>query len=87
LRKPWQVDFECSGCGACCRAISCAMLDRATNLCTVYENRPDFCRVGYSREEGEALSDYVSRTKMACMVLADAYPGDEHDLLNPDAVG
>lgn len=52
-------DFPCTGCGACCKNISgikelesfdlgngiCKYLDTQSNQCTIYDNRPDICRV------------------------------------------
>lgn len=56
--------FECSQCGACCRAVNCKHLDG--NTCTIYETRPLVCRIdeGYeahfvkimSREQWHRLS-------------------------------
>ena len=51
--------FPCERCGQCCRRVGevffarhmarpdnvCKFLDEATNLCTIYETRPLFCRV------------------------------------------
>ncbi len=67
--------FPCSKCGICCKNIdkvpelkpydlgngTCKYLDLNTNLCTIYDTRPDICRVDkmyeihfkniYSKEE------------------------------------
>ena len=51
--------FPCQQCGACCRAVGqsplgkdladtdgvCKYLNRTTNLCTIYAERPAICRV------------------------------------------
>ena len=51
--------YPCQKCSACCRLVGrvvlgekmadadgvCHFLDRTTNLCTQYENRPIFCNV------------------------------------------
>ena len=51
--------FECDNCGECCKNISnsqelrefdrgdgvCKYLNLETNLCNIYENRPDICDV------------------------------------------
>lgn len=51
--------FECERCGQCCRRVgrtilagelalpdgSCRHLDKATNLCRIYAERPMICRV------------------------------------------
>lgn len=36
--------FPCERCGACCRAIQCRYLE-GENHCSIYETRPDVCRV------------------------------------------
>lgn len=52
-------DFECTRCGACCRSVAhspltqwldsgdgvCRHLDRNSNMCLIYDSRPDVCRV------------------------------------------
>ena len=35
--------WECKKCGACCRVVNCPYLK--DNLCSIYEQRPDICRV------------------------------------------
>lgn len=54
--------FQCDCCGLCCRSLEgielfqnlnrgdgiCKYLNLKTNLCTIYENRPPFCRVDES---------------------------------------
>ena len=51
--------FTCTSCGACCRRVwgtkdfpyalnamgACEKLDTKTNLCTIYDLRPDICKV------------------------------------------
>lgn len=51
--------FPCSGCGLCCQNLIdipemkdynlgngvCKYFDKLTNSCTIYETRPDICRV------------------------------------------
>lgn len=51
--------FPCTGCGICCQNIStvkelkefdlgngvCKFFDIKTNSCTIYESRPDICKV------------------------------------------
>lgn len=36
-------DFKCTKCGACCWIIGCSSLDPKTNLCKIYEKRPQVC--------------------------------------------
>lgn len=54
-----SFDFPCVRCGACCRSVSrssvsawldrgdgvCSHLDEKTELCSIYEGRPDICCV------------------------------------------
>ena len=54
-----EFQYKCENCGACCRHWNparynkeivnekgdCIYLDINTKLCTIYNNRPDFCRV------------------------------------------
>lgn len=65
--------FPCERCGYCCRRVGevffarhmakpggvCKYLDEATNLCTIYNERPIFCRVDELYEKN--LSDKISR--------------------------
>ena len=50
------MEFLCSQCSACCRNIAhlnlphngdgiCLNLNKKTNKCSIYETRPDICRV------------------------------------------
>lgn len=79
--------FHCTKCGACCRQLGrfgesyawldagdgvCRYLDRASNLCTIYERRPLICRV----EEGYDVffssipyEEYLEKTYLACEML------------------
>lgn len=76
--------FQCDQCGCCCRRIgevdfakhmalsngTCKFLDTKTNLCTIYEKRPIFCRVDEFYEK--FLSDRMTKenfylqNKMVC---------------------
>ncbi|ANV97456.1 flagellin N-methylase [Helicobacter enhydrae] len=52
-------NFPCTSCGACCKNIAqikeleafdlgngvCKHLDLASNLCRIYEKRPEICRI------------------------------------------
>ena len=40
------VEFPCDQCGACCRTIGCDKLTE-DNLCSIYETRPNSCRVDW----------------------------------------
>ena len=74
-RPSWQLDFDCSGCGACCRAIGCPLL--VGNQCSIYEDRPDVCRVGFSRQPSMGEEKYLSLTREACRVLEELYPAED----------
>ena len=64
--------FPCERCGCCCRQVGrtiwgkamadengiCKHLDQAHNLCTIYETRPDICRV-------DLMYDRLYRDKMS----------------------
>lgn len=53
------MEFQCDCCGLCCRSLkgaalykdlddgtgTCRYFDRNTNLCTIYQNRPEKCNV------------------------------------------
>ena len=65
--------FPCEKCGCCCRRIggvffarsmalpdgSCKHLDKLTNLCKIYNERPIFCRVDEYYDK--FLSDKMTR--------------------------
>lgn len=82
-----SIKFICNQCGLCCRNINlvnqlkefhngdgvCKYLDLETNLCKIYDNRPDICNVEksyklffssiYSEEE------YIKMNYEGCEVL------------------
>lgn len=57
--------FPCTSCGECCRHITniptleefdkgngiCIYLDEQTNLCKIYETRPEICRIDLMYEK------------------------------------
>ncbi len=46
LRKKYGLSGGCVSCGASCNLLfRCPHWDAKTHLCTVYENRPNICRV------------------------------------------
>lgn len=65
--------FPCERCGSCCRRVGeaflarqmakpsgvCKYLDESSNLCTIYEDRPIFCRVDEFYEQN--LSSIMPR--------------------------
>jgi Fe-S-cluster containining protein len=73
VKKEWQVSFACWKCGACCRALGCPFLVNGTE-CSVYDFRPDFCRIGYSKPEEMSVPDYLELTERACRDLEERYP-------------
>ena len=54
-----KPDFPCTKCGLCCKHVdrsdetifldrgdgTCKNFDVSTNICSIYESRPDICRV------------------------------------------
>lgn len=82
--------FPCEQCGCCCRKVGevffvrhmaksdevCKYLDGSTNLCTIYDERPIFCRVDelyeknlswlMSREEFYRLNKEVCKKFQLC---------------------
>ena len=76
--------FPCERCGQCCRRVGtvffarhlaksngvCKYLDEATNLCTIYDERPIFCRVDelYEKEFSGRISreEFYSLNKEQC---------------------
>ena len=87
--------FPCTSCGLCCQNISnikdlkeydlgngtCKYLDSISNLCTIYENRPDICRVDkmfdlvYSSEFTQE-EFYIENAKV-CNNLQEKYKMDK----------
>lgn len=74
------MSFPCNKCGLCCRRVSgiqelnrgdgtCRHLDEKTNLCTIYDQRPDMCRVDLmiSRSDPKfSRDDYYKLTAAVC---------------------
>jgi len=87
--------FPCTSCGLCCQNISnikelerydlgngiCKYFDSISNLCTIYENRPDICRVDkmfdlvYSKEFTQE-EFYIGNAKV-CNDLQEQYKMDK----------
>ncbi|MBQ9480439.1 MAG: YkgJ family cysteine cluster protein [Selenomonadaceae bacterium] len=79
--------FDCERCGRCCRRVgrtalgedmalldgSCRYLDKATNLCTIYERRPLICRVDdfYDAYMSKAMTreEFYRRNKNVCRMF------------------
>lgn len=76
------MQFNCDKCGACCKNLPpgiplnrgdgvCKYLEN--NLCTIYETRPDICRVGtlYDRFFKDKMTEeeYIKLTHETCDIL------------------
>lgn len=86
--------FPCSRCGICCRHIDrvpqlaefdtgngrCRYL-QDNNLCAIYEDRPDICRVDRMYDicfhEYMSREEYIRRNLEACAELQRLYGGEE----------
>jgi len=80
------MEFLCSQCGACCRNVSgsglphdingvCSHLNKKTNKCSIYNTRPEECRVDkmfdkYFKSKISKKEFYKQNTK-ACHDLID----------------
>lgn len=90
VKRKQQTKFDCYCCGACCRCLGiifgkdfelcdpdgvCKYLDRDTNLCTIYDDRPLLCRVdelydsGYFDSYGLTREEYYKLTRENCELL------------------
>lgn len=85
--------FLCSQCGACCKLAgkmggkkynlpinedgSCGHLKN--NVCSIYDNRPDICRVDKMTHanKGESKKDYFIKATKACHTLIDLLDLDQ----------
>lgn len=85
--------FSCDACGICCRHIrgikelerfmlddgSCVNLDKMSNLCKIYEARPQICRIDEMYEA--KFKRYFSKeafyelNENACKKLKEIYKG------------
>ena len=81
--------FPCTQCGACCRHVNlseltayldrgdgiCHYYDLASRLCSIYENRPEICRVEvyYQKylKKQYTWDKFVELNLIACKQLAD----------------
>ena len=80
-----KLDFPCTSCGACCRRAytvpgwpreflqesgACVFLEN--NLCSIYESRPDICRIGFSlASSGLTEKEYILKTAQICNKLME----------------
>ena len=86
------MKFNCDKCGICCRHIEeiaelshflgadgvCINLDRTTNLCKIYDKRPQICRVDEMYQAKyfmyfENLQDFFDANEKACEILKKTY--------------
>ena len=90
------MKFLCSSCGACCMAVgghfglpdrgdgACANLTK-DNQCSIYETRPDICRVNkvykWVKKDITKKQFYIENTKM-CHQLIDKFNLDESYKIN-----
>lgn len=83
--------FECDKCGLCCQHIkgikelenfmlddeSCINLDKASNLCKIYDKRPDICRVDRMFEKVfykfMSKEEYLNLNILSCEKLKEIY--------------
>lgn len=83
------MDFPCTRCGACCRNVHlaketkfldrgdgcCTHFDGGTNLCRIYQDRPDICRVDvqFQQNYSQKMSwdMFCALNLEACKQLAD----------------
>ena len=71
------MKFLCSGCGACCKIISCRYLG-ADMKCTIYDTRPDICNVEtMAKIRGVDRIPYFIQNTLVCHSLIDYYGMDE----------
>ena len=64
--------FDCEQCGACCRYHNCKYLK--DNKCTIYDTRPDRCRVDKQYELNKNVmsrKEYYSMVKKVCRILQE----------------
>lgn len=75
--------FPCSGCGACCLAVSpllpakadgsCLNLGADRKTCTIYADRPDVCRVDKMRPAGISENGWHALNLASCVALRQHY--------------
>lgn len=79
--------FPCTSCGKCCENVhlssltihldqgdgSCRHLDASTKLCTIYDDRPDICRVDLQYRESYqqiySWNEFVALNLKSCEIL------------------
>jgi len=77
IEQESMMKFLCSGCGACCKIISCRYLG-ADMKCTIYDTRPDICNVEtMAKIRGVDRIPYFIQNTLVCHSLIDYYGMDE----------
>lgn len=88
MQEEEKKEFVCSKCGCCCKHVNCSedsiFLDRGdgtckyfdekTNLCNIYDFRPDICRVDkvYKRYKNKMTwNQYVDLNYASCEQLRE----------------
>ena len=66
-------EFKCDKCGACCKIVGCDKLND-DNTCSIYETRPDCCRVDKMYELRKdrikvSKEEYFILSKELCKIL------------------
>lgn len=63
--------FNCEQCGSCCKAVKCNLLIKE-NICSIYNKRPDICRVDIQYNKVKMTMSLVSWYKLnkkCCLIL------------------
>ncbi|MEQ1667282.1 MAG: YkgJ family cysteine cluster protein [Sulfuriferula sp.] len=80
------MSFPCTKCGLCCRHVDrseltqalddgdgvCMHLDRKADICTIYDSRPDLCRIDSAFqffEQEMTLTEYYLANARVCNAL------------------
>ena len=89
------MEFPCTKCGLCCRSLHLAeelrFLDRGdgtcryfsieNNLCTIYEDRPEICRVKYQYQQNYkefySWEEFVEKNVEICNQLVEENEGNK----------
>jgi Fe-S-cluster containining protein len=92
--------FPCTGCGLCCQHISdveelkdydlgngvCKYFNEFSKECTIYEIRPEICRVDeiFEKRYKDSLSkrDFYIENAKVCNILQDKYSFDKSYRVN-----
>ena len=72
------MGFDCAKCGACCKLFNpftglgrCPRLT-ADDLCSIYEERPDICRVDeMAKRSGVPIDEYYKTAELSCEALKE----------------